>query len=387
MIRKFHIYALAAALSLIAAGCRTDEVVVPAEYETVPQVPDPDSKVRGLYLVNEGNMGSNKCSLDYLDFATSRYVRNFYAERNPDVIKELGDVGNDIAVYGSKLYVVVNCSHKVEVLDAHTGIRIGQVDIPNCRYVRFHGGNAYVSSYVGPVSIDPDAPKGAVYEVDTASLTINRHVTVGYQPEEMEILDGYMYVANSGGYRAPDYDNTLSVIDMESFQQVDRIPVAPNLHRVRKDRYGRLWVTSRGDYAENPSRLIVMSRPAANDRMQVEEVIPTPCSNLAIHGDLLYYIAADRDGGSGSNTVRYGVVDVRTHKIITDNFITDGTEKRITMPYGLAVHPETGDIYLTDAKNYVSSGLLYCFSPEGKLRWSIRTGDIPASMTFLIHNP
>ena len=153
------------ALLLGATGCRDDELVAPTEYDIIGSTAAPDSRIRGFYLVNEGNMGSNKCTLDYCDYLTGLYARNFYAERNPDVIKELGDVGNDIGIYGSKLYVVVNCSHKVEVLDAHTGVRIGQVDIPNCRYVRFHRGKAYVSSYVGPVLIDPSAPKGAVYEL------------------------------------------------------------------------------------------------------------------------------------------------------------------------------------------------------------------------------
>jgi len=175
-------------LLLAATSCREDELVVPTEYDIVGDEA-PGSSVRGFYLVNEGNMGSNKCTLDYYDYMTGLYARNFYAERNPSVIKELGDVGNDIGIYGSKLYVVVNCSHKVEVMDAHSGIRIGQIDIPNCRYVRFHRGKAYVSSYVGPVMIDPNAPKGAVYEVYTTSLAVTRKVTVGYQPEEMEIVD------------------------------------------------------------------------------------------------------------------------------------------------------------------------------------------------------
>ena len=89
-----------------------------------------------------------------------------------------------------------------------------------------------MSSYVGPVLIDPDAPKGAVYEIDTLSLAVTRKVTVGYQPEEMEVVDDYMYVANSGGYRAPDYDNTVSVIEMIDFKQVRQIPVGINLHRL-----------------------------------------------------------------------------------------------------------------------------------------------------------
>ena len=365
------------------AGCRENEVVVPAEYEPIPDAPAADTDIRGFYLVNEGNMGSNKCTLDYYDYLTGVYARNIYAERNPNVIKELGDVGNDIGIYGSKLYVVVNCSHKVEVLDARSGVRIGQVDIPNCRYVRFHRGKAYVSSYVGPVQLGADAPKGAVYQVDTLSLAITGQVTVGYQPEEMETVGDNMYVANSGGYRAPEYDNTVSVIDLAGMRQVELIPVGINLHRVRKDRYDRLWVTSRGDRLSRPSRLYVMDRIPGTDRMEVTDTLPVACSNMAIHGNLLYFYAAEWSDLTGSNTISYGIIDIRTKEVVSTNFITDGTEREIAMPYGIAVHPETGDIYLTDAKNYVSSGTLYCFDSQGRKKWSVRTGDIPTAIAFL----
>ncbi len=370
-------------MTLFLAGCRHDELVVPTEYDIINDVPDPDTSIRGFYLVNEGNMGSNKCTLDYFDYFTGLYARNFYAERNPNVIKELGDVGNDIGIYGSKLYVVVNCSHKVEVLDSRTGTRLGQVDIPNCRYVRFYRGKAYVSSYVGPVLIDPDAPKGAVYEVDTTSLKVTRKVSVGYQPEEMEIVDDYMYVANSGGYRVPNYDNTVSVIQMVDFKQVQQIPVGINLHRLKKDRYNKLWVTSRGDYQSRPSRMYVMDKRRGYNQMIVTDTLPFGVSNMAIRGDSLYFYSTEWNNYTQSNTITYGIVDVRTKQLVSDNFITDGTEKEITIPYGIAVHPETGDILVTDAKNYVSSGTLYCFDRLGRKKWSVRTGDIPAHITFL----
>ncbi len=380
MIRFRYIFLL---LLISITGCREDELVVPTEYDIIPEPVATASAVRGFYLVNEGNMGSNKCTLDYFDYMTGLYARNFYAERNPNVIKELGDVGNDIGIYGAKMYVVVNCSHKVEVLDAHTGIRIGQVDIPNCRYVRFHRGKAYVSSYVGPVLIDPGAPKGAVYEIDTLSLAVTRKVTVGYQPEEMEIVDDYMYVANSGGYRVPDYDNTVSVVQMIDFKQVEQIPVGINLHRLKKDKYKKLWVTSRGDYQSRPSRLYVMEKKPGYNKMIVTDTIPVACSNMAIHGDSLYYYATEWNNYTASNTISYGIIDIRTKKVVSTNFITDGTEKEITIPYGIAVHPESGDIFVTDAKNYVSSGTLYCFNSRGRRKWSVRTGDIPAHITFL----
>lgn len=378
---KIFIYFLP--LLLCVTGCREDELVVPTEYDIIPEIPSSDTAIRGFYLVNEGNMGSNKCSLDYFDYFTGLYSRNIYAERNPNVIKELGDVGNDIGIYGSKLYVVVNCSHKVEVLDSRSGVRIGQVDIPNCRYIRFHRGKAYVSSYVGPVLIDVNAPKGAVYEVDTLSLAVTSKVTVGYQPEEMEIVDDYMYVANSGGYRAPQYDNTVSVIQMIDLKQVQQIPVDINLHRVKKDKYDKLWINSRGDYRSRPSCLYVLSKKAGQTRLSVESKIDIPCSNMAIKGDSLYYYATEWNEYTSENAVSYGIIDIRSQEVVSENFITDGTEKEITIPYGIAIHPETGDIFVTDAKNYVSSGTLYCFDRHGKKKWSVRTGDIPAHMCFL----
>ena len=365
-------------------ACREIELVVPTEYELLPGVPiDPDARPAGMYLLNEANMGSNKSSIDYVDFRNAYYVRNIYAERNPEVVKELGDVGNDIQIYGNKLYAVINCSHKVEVMDVRACKRIGQVDIPNCRYIRFAKGKAYVSAYVGPVAIDPNAQLGAVYEVDTASLAVTRKVTVGYQPDELEVLGEYLYVTNSGGYRAPDYDSTVSVVEIYGMKQIQKIPVGINLHRIRKDCYGKLWVTSRGDYNTIPSRLYVLDRKDKNSKeMVVKDTLDIPCSEMYIQGDSLYFYSVEWNKQTERNTVTYGIIDVRTDQLVTDHFITDGTEQDIVIPYGICVHPTTGDVYVTDAKNYVSSGVLHCYDRHGKKKWSVRTGDIPAHMAF-----
>lgn len=373
---------LLAGISLMTS-CREDEVIILAEYERLPLGDNSRSDYAGLYLLNEGNMGSNKCTLDFVDFENGYYVRNLYAEKNPNVVKELGDVGNDIQIYGSKLYAVINCSHKVEVLDARTCRRIGQVDIPNCRYVAFDGGYAYVSSYVGPVGIDPNAQLGAVFQVDTATLEVTAEVTVGYQPDELVVQDGLIYVANSGGYRKPNYDYTVSVIDIATMTQIRKIPVGINLHRVRADRYGKLWVSSRGDYKSVPSRLFVLEKDKRTGRMEVRDTLNVSCSEMDICGDSLYLYSVEWSNISQENNVTYGIIDVRTGELISNSFIKDGTETDIEIPYGLKVNPETGDVYVTDAKNYVSSGNLHCYGRDGKLKWKVRTGDIPAHMAFL----
>ena len=405
MYSKYHILGyrlLAIGYWLLAIGlmsCRSDEIIYPAEYEILPMESRELSSFAsnepiGMYLLNEGNMGSNKATIDYLDFSKGIYIRNIYGERNPNVIKELGDVGNDIQVYGNRLYAVINCSHKVEVMDLHSCRRIGQIDIPNCRYIRFHGDKAYVSSYVGPVSIDPNAQLGAIIEVDTATLRITRQVTVGYQPEEFEIVGDYLYVANSGGYRAPDYDSTLSVIDLQDFRQIKKIPVCVNPHRVRKDHYNRLWITSRGDHKDVLPQLTCFS-PIANSLLPITK---TPAvSEMVIVGDYMYFYGVHWNDETMSNQITYGVLNIQypianSQYPIANNqypisnirsFISDETEPNIKIPYGIQVNPYNGDIYITDAKNYVSSGQLHCYSREGKRKWSVRTGDIPAHMCFV----
>ena len=374
-------------------SCRGDEIIFPAEYEVLPMESRELSSFSsnepiGMYLLNEGNMGSNKATIDYLDFCNGTYIRNIYGERNPNVIKELGDVGNDIQVYGHRLYAVINCSHKLEVMDLRTCRRIGQIDIPNCRYIRFHGDKAYISSYVGPVSINPNAQLGAIFEVDTATLRITRQVTVGYQPEEFEIIDNHLYVANSGGYRAPDYDSTLSVVDLTDFRQVKKIPVCVNPHRVRKDQYDRLWITSRGDHKEVQPQLVCLSM-LHNTTPYYTTLHHISPSEMVIVGDSMYYYGAHWSDETMSNQITYGVFNIqnslpfREGAGVGSSLITDGTEKNIKIPYGIQVNPYNGDIYITDAKNYVSSGQLHCYSREGKRKWSVRTGDIPAHMCFV----
>lgn len=126
-IKQAYLVIVALTVAFTLQSCREDEVVVPTEYDLIPEHAVIGQGVQGMYLLNEGNMGSNKCTLDYYDYSTGIYSRNIYGSANPSVPKELGDVGNDLAIYGSRLYAVVNCSNKVEVMDAATCVRIGQI--------------------------------------------------------------------------------------------------------------------------------------------------------------------------------------------------------------------------------------------------------------------
>lgn len=379
MIRLPNIRLCAVVITMVVLlfSCRKEEQIVPSTSTTVTG--GESGEICGFFLLNEGNMGSNKSTLDYFDYQTGIYTKNIYAERNPGVVKELGDVGNDIQIYGNKLYAVVNCSHFVEVMDVRTARHITQISIPNCRYIVFKGRYAYVSSYAGPVQIDPNARLGYVAKVDTVTMSVVGTCTVGYQPEEMVISGNKLYVANSGGYRVPNYDRTVSVIDLDTFREVKKIDVAINLHRLELDKYGQIWVSSRGDYYDTPSKTFVID--SRTDEV-IDELKLLPNSEMAVCGDSLYVYSTEWSYLTHRNTISYAIVNVRTRKVVTRNFITDGTNEQIAIPYGIAINPNTREFFVTDAKDYVTPGTLYCFNPDGTKKWSVETGDIPAHIVF-----
>ena len=366
------------ALILCLAGCRTDDIVYPP---VKTEVGEPELiSVSGLYLLNEGNMGSNKSTLDYYDYATGIYSRNIYGSANPTVPKELGDVGNDLQVYRGKLWAVVNCSNKIEVMDAADAVRIGQVDIPNCRHIRFHDGYAYVTSYAGPVEINPDYSQiGFVAKIDVETLEIVARCNVGYQPDGLAISGGYIYVCNSGGYRVPNYENTVSIISLDSFAVESTAEIAVNLQYAVADDNGRIWISSRGDYYDNPSRLYCFDPR----RREVIKEFDTPVGSMWLDGDMLYVLSSGWNFETMTYTVTNAVIDTDRLEVVSDNFIADASLQEMERPYSVAVNPINKDIFVTDAGNYVAPGWLYCFSPEGIRKWKVRTGDIPAHIAFV----
>lgn len=360
-----------AALLICFSSCSKDTVHPP------PDVAVDEGPVKGFFLLNEANMGSYKSSIDYYDYTSGDYLKNIYPQRNPTITQSLGDVGNDIQIYGNKLYAIINVSGKVVVMDVNTAGQIAVINIPNCRYITFDKGFAYVSSYAGPVLIDPNAGLGYIAKIDTSSFNVVDTCLVGYQPEEMVIRDNKLYVANSGGYRVPNYDNTVSVIDLNSFKEIKKITVAINLHRLELDHHGNIYVSSRGDYRNIPSNLYVIN---ANDLVSAN--LKLPAGNMTLSGDSLYVYSTGWSNISGGNKVTYAIVNTRTREVVSSNFITDGTDKLIAIPYGIAINPDTREILVTDAKDYVTSGTLYCFSPAGKLKWQFTAGNIPAHIVF-----
>ncbi|OXB00418.1 hypothetical protein B0A75_08890 [Flavobacterium oncorhynchi] len=376
MKTNFKFWLLLAFAAIALQGCQEDDPIIPEEVEVLP--PETVTTVQGFYLLNEGNMNMNKASLDYYDYETGSYKRNVYGQANPDATLGLGDVGNDIGIYGSKLYSVINNSNKIEVMDVVTAKRLKVIDIKNCRYVTFANGKAYASAYDGEVQLGENSPNGFVAEIDTTSLSITKTVKVGRQPEEMAVVGNKLYVANSGGYSPPNYERTVSVIDLKTFTKIKDIDVAINLHRLEADEDGDLYVSSRGDYYDIPSKLFVIDTKTD----LIKKTFDIACSNLTIVGDKAYIIGSEFSYATFDYIINYNLINVKTETLLTESFLPKAVSDEIKTPYGLAVDPVSLNVFITDAGDYVSPGKLYCIDKNGNTKFTVTTGDIPAHFAF-----
>ena len=374
---KRYLYIYITALAFIT-GCRTDETINPIE-ETETGTLVAQTELAGMYVLCEGNMGSNKCTLDYLEFSTGLYQRNIYATVNPDVVMELGDVGNDIQIYGSQLWMVINCSNKVEVCRASNAKRIGQVEVPNCRYVVFNGGYAYVSSYVGPVTMGEQVPRGSIYKIDTLTLQTAATVTVGKSDYPLPLVRTAL---ERTGLPQVELHIERLFGGEQWITEEYKIKVDINLHHCRSDRYGNLWVTSRGDYYNNYPKLFCLKKDSSG-QIEVIDTLKVPVTDLCIVGDSLYYLGTGYNNFTQQNDREMGIINIRTHSVVSSTLSTAPEIDAIEMPYGIIVNPVDRDFYLMDAKNYVSSGQLLHFKADGTFDFKVNTGDIPAHAVFL----
>ena len=366
-----NLLAFTAILSLLLMGCSSDDTVPSIEEEDL--FPQPVTAIDGFYLLNQGNMNTNKASLDFYDYRSGKYLRNTFGETNPEATLGLGDVGNDLAIYGSKLYAVITKSNKLEIMDAATGKRKGVIDtdIDNPRFITFHEGKAYLSAYGNDVN-------GIVAEIDTTTLQITQTVSVGRQPEQLAAVNGKLYVANAGWASAPDYETSLSVIDLNSFNVIDKIEVGTNLLHVQSSKYGNLYVSSQGNFGDISSKLHLID----TETNEVKKTFDIPVTNLTIVDDIAYIVSSAYDWETDSNITGYHKIDVKNEVLLNGSFLPESVSDKITAPNALAVDPVSKYIYIADAGDYVSPGKLYCIDKNGTQKLTIETGDVPASIAF-----
>lgn len=379
-MNRFSSFVLTAAV-ILTGSCMNSK-------PPVGVLPEPGELGR-LYILNEGVMGMGNSSIDFYDFADGTYVTDAFPAANPDVTLGLGDTGNDLAVYGGKLWAVMNGSDLVEVMDASTMEHIRAIDVPVCRDIAFSGRYAYVTSWAGNVSDDGDRT-GMVYRIDINSLSIAGAVEVGYQPEDIAALDGKIYVANSGGM-TDGYDNRLSIIDEESFSLERAVEIAANICDIAPDAYGRLWISSPGDYYSVHSGIYVYDtvsgtvlKPESGANILPEWINDIRVSSMYSTGSHLWVLGNENEWDYTAGAGKYCLytIDCQALTMTRTELSRTGAES-ISNPYGIWVSPDEKTIAITDAASYTEPGYILFLDANLNFVSSFQTGFLPGYFAVL----
>ena len=315
-----------------------------------------------LFILNQGAWPGGS-TMDVKNLATGAFSANWFATANPDVVQGLGNTGNDMAVIGGKLWVLMNGSNLISIIDPATGKLVRTLDVDSPRYIIKKGDYAYVSSYGAAIDGSVYGVNGKVYKIDPVTFK-TQTVEVGYQPEGLTVLGDKLYVANSGGYQA-EQEKRISVIDLAGFTVTGTLELpVKNLNRLYSAG-GKLWVTTYDCYNADWSAVVV---PSSLGSVTPEgEYAPVPNVTVgipALSKDVLYMVSYD-----GITCV--ATADARvTHLTLSGQ---NGQPFAFNYPYGLAVHPVSGDIYVSDA-NFVGDSRVVCFGSDGAFKWSQDTG-------------
>ena len=210
----------------------------------------------GAYVVNSGNMYSNiESSLTAIDYASSTATQNVFKAANG---RTLGNTANDGIVYGNKIYLAVDQSNTIEVIDKKTKQSIKQIETTELlgnaegaepRHISADGGKVYFTTYGGYVAA-----------VDTTSFALQKKWKVGSYPEGLVIGNGNLYVANSnygkGGGNISCINLSNDKVETKNIEGVNNptsIYYASNVLYVLDNQY---YDASYNAYGENSLRTV-----------------------------------------------------------------------------------------------------------------------------------
>jgi len=312
-----------------------------------------------VYVVNQGNFGRGNSSLTAYYPDSGKAVTDVFKIVNG---RNLGDTGNDIEISAGKAYIVVNNSDKIEVMDAGTALWSGTI---------------YYASGTGPYRIAIDARDNlgfvsdlTVNTVSVVNLVSNSletdTIAVGNNPYGIAYASGHVFVSNSG-YGS---GNSVSVIDAVSMKVVGTVVVGGGPTDVVPDGNGYVWVDCPGNYGDDGKIFVLDAATFA-----VVDSIDTHGTLASFGGPAL---AIDQQRGAAYLIADSTVIklDVKSHQLLNGSFISGSF-------FGLSVDESTGDIYLTDARDYQSNGEVYIYSTTGQNTGkSFTAGVIPGAIAF-----
>ena len=311
----------------------------------------------GYLVLNEGLFNQNNASLTWYDVKTRNVTLDVFQTNNQ---RGLGDTGNDMIRYGNKIYVIVNVSSIIEVLDAKTLKSVKQIPMiawnksKQPRNILGYGSNVFVSCFDGYVDV-----------IDTVSFQIIKRIKVGDNPENLCLLNQQLLVANSGGLNPPQMDSTISIVDVHTLSEVKKITVGMNPGNIIKGLNSNVYVITRGNYNKvDPSWKLVNIINGVVEKTFNENILA-----MEIFQDSLLLI--------NTNNQSLSLFSMNKNNIKINDFIS---LSGFVNPYNVQFLPSKNEICVTDANGYVNQGYVSIFDLNGKLKEKFKAGLNPSKI-------
>ena len=317
------------------------------------------------YVVCEGSYGYGNASLyDWLPAKDSVYGDLFKAANNG---MALGDIFQSMTRIGNNLFLCVNNSDKVVVIDAVSYKQIGSITIPKPRYLLDIGnGAAYVTSL-----FDKN-----VYRINTQSLQITDTIALSaHNTEGICLLNSSVYVCCWD--TATRFITQLDAATGSIQRQMRVAGFAPQEVLVDKDQM--LWVLS-GNSPDGKAAAFTRLDPSTGAILD-SFIFPLtanpvrPVFNAA--KDTLYFIEANYSGTSDNNGIYR--MSIYSQKLPDRPFISAG---QYSYFWALGIDPVDGSIYAGDPKGFSQSGWVNIYHPNGTKTDSFKVGIGPGHFYF-----
>lgn len=298
----------------------------------------------GIVVLCEGLFQQNNSSMSWISKSDQSVSNGIFHAAND---RYLGDTGNDLLQYGNKIYVAVNASSTIEILDANSLKAANQVLMESGgvakqpRYLESYAGKVYVSCFDGFVDV-----------LDTVTGAVLNRINVGMNPDGMARSNDRLYVSNSGGLNMPMMDSTVSVVDLNTDSELTKVTVGLNPGDIEVSSNGDIYVIARGDYGSVPAKLVKIDPTTWQTTDLLTDVLEI--NPFGINEFLITY-----ENGSG---VSIGVFNTISDQITTTNLInTSG----ITTVYEVVYNAQDQLIYVLDAMGYTNTGYVRAYDLNG----------------------
>ena len=221
---------------------------------------------------------------------------------------------------------------------------------------------------------------GYVYRINPETDEVDKNVKVGPNPEEMVILNGFLYVVNSDGLNwEVGYANGKSVskIDLTSFTEVKKIEIGINPTRIVTDG-ANVYALSMGDYGATPSSIWKI------DASDNATDLGIGATWMAVNDGVLYTINSVYDE-NWMTTNYYKAYNLSDMSVKSEAFLAE----EVDAPAAIVIDAEGGSIFVSSYNlaygyaSYDTDGYVNQYDLTGNLVKKYDVGVGPCYMVVL----